>query len=118
MSAPVDAAARADGALAIVVGLIIAWTGYEILRMSIPVLVDERALDAAQIQAVVEAVPGVKGVGDIRSRATATHSFAEVTIKVSGGASVKEAHELADAVEQAVAERLGGGQVTVHVEPA
>ena len=110
--------ARADGALAIVVGLIIAWTGYEILRMSIPVLVDERALDAAQIQAVVEAVPGVKGVGDIRSRATATHSFAEVTIKVSGGASVKEAHELADAVEQAVAERLGGGQVTVHVEPA
>jgi len=110
--------ARADGALAIIVGLIIAWTGYEILRMSIPVLVDERAMDAAQIRAVVQAVPGVKGVGDIRSRATATHSFAEVTITVSGAASVKEAHELADAVEQAVSERLGGGQVTVHVEPA
>src|SRR5439155_7341013 len=35
---------RVDGALAIVVGLVIAWTGYQILRMSIPVLVDERAL--------------------------------------------------------------------------
>ena len=110
--------ARADGALAIVVGLIIAWTGYQILRMSIPVLVDERAVEAAQIRTVAQAVPGVLEVRDIRSRATGTHSFAEVTIAVSGQTSVDEAHQLADAVERAVAERLGGGQVTVHVEPA
>lgn len=109
---------RVDGALAVVVGLIIAWTGYQILRMSIPVLVDERALEAAQIRAVAEAVPGVLSVRDIRSRATATHSFAEVTITVSGQASVRDAHDLADAVEQAVSHRLGGGQVTVHIEPA
>ena len=109
---------RVDGALAIVVGLIIAYTGYQILRMTIPVLVDERAVEAAQIRAVVEAVPGVVSVRDIRSRATATNSFAEVTISVSGRSSVAEAHALADAVEDAVAKRLGGGQVTVHVEPA
>jgi cation diffusion facilitator family transporter len=109
---------RVDGALAIIVGLVIAWTGYQILRMSIPVLVDERALEAAQIRAVVEAVPGVLAVRDIRSRATAADSFAEVTIAVSGRASVAEAHALADEVERAVAQRLGGGQVTVHIEPA
>lgn len=109
---------RVDGALAIVVGLVIAWTGYQILRMSIPVLVDERALEAAQIRAVAAAVPGVLSVRDIRSRTTATHSFAEVTIAVSGLSSVAEAHDLADAVEDAVSRRLGGGQVTVHVEPA
>ena len=110
--------ARIDGALAIVVGLILAWTGYRILRASIPVLVDQRALDATQIRAVAQAVPGVLEVRDIRSRATGAHSFAEVTIAVSGNSSVAEAHALADAVEQAVASRLGGGQVTVHVEPA
>lgn len=109
---------RVDGALAIVVGLIIAGTGYQILRASIPVLVDERALEAAQIRAVAEAVPGVLSVRDIRSRTAATRSFAEVTIAVSGLSSVAEAHELADAVEQAVSRRLGGGKVTVHVEPA
>jgi cation diffusion facilitator family transporter len=109
---------RVDGALAIIVGLIVAWTGYQILRMSIPVLVDERALEAAQIRAVAEAIPGVMSVRDIRSRATATHSFAEVTIAVSGLSSVAQAHELADAVEDAVARRLGGGKVTVHIEPA
>jgi cation diffusion facilitator family transporter len=109
---------RVDGALAIVVALIIAWTGYQILRASIPVLVDERAMEAAQIRAVVEALPGVLEVRQIRSRATGAHSFAEVTIAVSGRSSVAEAHALADAVEEAVAHRLGGGQVTVHVEPA
>jgi cation diffusion facilitator family transporter len=109
---------RIDGALAILVGLIIAWTGYQILRASIPVLVDQRALEAAQIRAVVEAIPGVLEVRNIRSRATGANSFAEVTIAVSGRSSVAEAHSLADEVEQAVARRLGGGQVTVHVEPA
>lgn len=106
-----------DGALAIVVALIIAWTGYRILRASIPVLVDERAVEAAQIRAVVQALPGVREVRAIRSRATGANSFAEVTIAVSGGVSVAEAHALADAVEESVARRLGGAQVTVHVEP-
>jgi cation diffusion facilitator family transporter len=110
--------ARIDGALAIVVGLILAWTGYGILRASIPVLVDQRALEATQIREVAQAVPGVLEVRDIRSRSTGSQTFAEVTIAVSGRSSVAEAHALADAVEQAVARRLGGGHVTVHVEPA
>jgi cation diffusion facilitator family transporter len=109
---------RVDGALAIVVALIIAWTGYQVLLMSIPVLVDQRALESAQIRDAARSVPGVLDARNIRSRATASASFAEVTITVSGGASVAEAHALADAVEEAVARRLGGGQVTVHVEPA
>jgi cation diffusion facilitator family transporter len=108
---------RADGALAIVVAGIIAWTGYQILRASIPVLVDERAMEADEIRAAAKTVPGVREVREIRSRATGAKPFAEVTIAVSGGSSVAEAHTLADAVERAVAERLGGGQVTVHVEP-
>jgi cation diffusion facilitator family transporter len=108
---------RVDGALAIIVALIIAWTGYQILRVSIPVLVDQRALEAAQIRAVVEGLPGVQEVREIRSRTTASHSFAEVTIAVSGASSVSEAHALADEVEDAVSKRLGGGKVTVHIEP-
>lgn len=109
---------RIDGALAILVGLIIAWTGYQILRASIPVLVDERALEATQIRAVAAAVPGVLQVREIRSRATGADSFAEVTVAVSGVSSVADAHALADEVERAVSRRLGGGKVTVHVEPA
>lgn len=109
---------RIDGALAVVVAGIIAWTGYQILRASIPVLVDERAVDAAQLRAVVEALPGVQEVRAIRSRAAGWNSFAEITIAVSGLSSVADAHALADVVEDAVARRMGGGEVTVHIEPA
>jgi cation diffusion facilitator family transporter len=109
---------RVDGALAIVVALVIAWTGYQVLLMSIPVLVDQRAVEAAQIRDAARSVSGVMDARDIRSRTTPTSSFAEVTIAVSGGASVADAHALADAVEEAVSRKLGGAKVTVHVEPA
>lgn len=109
---------RVDGGLAIVVALIIAWTGWQILRASIPVLVDERAVAATDIRAAASGVAGVIEVRDIRSRAAGANSFAEVTIAVSGQASVADAHALADAVEDAVARQMGGGKVTVHVEPA
>jgi cation diffusion facilitator family transporter len=108
---------RVDGALAIVVAVVIAWTGWQILRASIPVLVDERAVASDHLRRAAAAVPGVLEVREVRSRAAGGHSFAEVTIAVSGLASVSDAHALADAVEDAVARRLGGGKVTVHVEP-
>ena len=111
---------RIDGALAIVVAVVIAWTGWQILRASIPVLVDERAVAASEIRAIAEGVAGVVEARDVRSRGAGegTRAFAEVTIVVSGAATVAEAHALADEVEAAVAKRLGGGHVTVHVEPA
>lgn len=111
---------RVDGALAIVVAIVIAWTGWQILRASIPVLVDERAMESSQIRSVAAGVPGVLEVREVRSRSAGegSRSFAEVTIAVSADASVAEAHALADAVEAALEQRLGDAKVTVHVEPA
>jgi len=108
-----------DAVLAIGVALIIAWSGLQILRDSIPVLVDERAIDAARLRSVVLAVPGIRDVRNVRSRSTASGQlFAEVTIAVSGGTPVNDAHRLADAVEAAIEREFGTSQVTVHIEPA
>ncbi|HEX7020591.1 MAG TPA: cation diffusion facilitator family transporter [Gemmatimonadaceae bacterium] len=110
---------RLDAVLAIVVGLIIAWSGLAILRESIPVLVDERAIDARELRDVVLAVPSINDVRSVRSRSTASGQlFAEVTISVSAQTTVADAHELADAVEAAIAEKFGTSEVTVHIEPA
>ena len=107
-----------DSVLAIAVALIIAWSGYRILRESIPVLVDERAIEARRLRDVVLAVPDIQDVRNVRSRSTASGQlFAEVTIAVSGGTSVDEAHRLADAVEEAIEREFGTSEVTVHVEP-
>jgi cation diffusion facilitator family transporter len=110
---------RLDGALAIAVAFLIAWSGYQILRQSIPVLVDERAIDANKLRSVVLGVTHVRDVRQVRSRSTASGQlFAEVTIVVQGSTAVDEAHRLADEVEAAIEREFGASQVTVHVEPA
>lgn len=108
-----------DAVLAIAVALIIAWSGVQILRESIPVLVDERAIDAHELRAVVLRVPDIRDVRNVRSRSTTSGQlFAEVTVAVAGRTSVDEAHRIADAVEAAIEREFGTSQVTVHVEPA
>ena len=108
-----------DAVLAIIVALIIAWSGFQILRQSIPILVDERAIDAHDLRALVLGVPDIVDVRNVRSRSTASGQlFAEVTISVSGSTPVDEAHRLADAVESAIEREFGTSQVTVHIEPA
>lgn len=110
---------RADALLGMLVALIIAWSGFRILRGSIPILVDARAVDAERLSAVVRTIPGVVGVRSARSRRTASgHFFAEVTILVDGTTSVADAHDFTDEVERAIARELGAAEAIVHVEPA
>lgn len=109
---------RLDAALAIVVALIIAWTGYRILRETVPILVDQRGADPDDLRRRIVAVDGVRIVRAVRSRLTTSGTlFAEVTIGVDEAMSVADAHRLADAVESRIAAAYGVAEVTVHVEP-
>jgi cation diffusion facilitator family transporter len=109
---------RLDALLAIIVALIIAWTGYRILRETVPILVDQRGVDPEDLRNRIVAVDGVRIVRAVRSRLTASGTlFAEVTIGVDEAMSVVDAHRLADAVESRIAAAYGVAEVTVHVEP-
>ena len=108
-----------DPVLAIIVALLIARSGYLIVRESVPLLVDARGVDADAISEMVLAVPGIAGVRSIRSRSSPSGVlYAELTITVTGGTSVSDAHALADQVEERIAEQFGPSEVTVHVEPS
>lgn len=108
-----------DPVLALLVALIIARNGYQILKETVPILVDERGLDSADVRRIVERIPRIAEVRSVRSRAGASGIvFAEVTVGVAGETSVADAHEIADEVENRVAEALGASEVVVHVEPA
>jgi cation diffusion facilitator family transporter len=110
---------RADAVLGVLVALVIAWSGYQILRDSIPILVDARAVEADRLAAIVRTIPGVMGVRAARSRRTASgHLFAEVTILVNGATTVTDAHSFTDDVERAIERELGTAEAIVHVEPA
>lgn len=106
-----------DAWTTLLVSVLIARTGWEIVAKAIPVLVDERAADPEEISRMARAMEGVDAVYDVRSRGRGDDVFAELTIAVRGGMDVARAHEIADAVEHAVAARLGARAVVVHVEP-
>lgn len=108
-----------DPFLAIAVALVIARNGFEIVRRSVPVLVDERAIEAREIRQLLSAVPGVVDIRSVRSRAMASGvPMVEVTIGVERATSVEAAHRVADAVEVRLHTELGASSVTVHIEPA
>ena len=109
---------RADPWLALIVAVVIAWSGYQILREIVPVLVDQRGVDAAELRRLAGEIPAISDVRTVRSRFTPSGVlFAELTIGVPAGTSVADAHSLADALEALIDERLGASEVTVHVEP-
>lgn len=107
-----------DPFLTLLVAGIIAHTGWQIVRRTVPVLVDERAVDPARIQRLAEEHHGVVSSYGIRSRGRAGAVFAELTIAVDAGLDVQRSHDIADEVERRVAEALGAREVVVHVEPA
>jgi cation diffusion facilitator family transporter len=109
--------AWADPVLAIIVALLVGRAGYQILRRSIPSLVDERAFDQATIRREAEGVAGVVSAYAIRSRRAGDRQFAELTISVNGEADVASAHRIADRVEDRLRHTLQLDEVTVHVEP-
>lgn len=99
------------------VSVLIARTGWGIIREAVPVLVDQRAVEATEIRRLAGTVAGVREVYDVRSRGRPGALFAELTIAVRGGLDVETAHDIADRVENEVADQLGAQDVIVHVEP-
>ncbi|HEU0300451.1 MAG TPA: cation diffusion facilitator family transporter [Longimicrobium sp.] len=106
-----------DAWTALVVAVLIIRTGIEILRETVPVLVDEAAVEATDIRRMAEAMDGVQAAYDVRSRGRQGARFAELTIAVRSGLDIDQAHEIADLVEDEVRRRLGARRVVVHVEP-
>ncbi len=107
----------ADPALALVIAVLIVRVGYQITQRTVPILVDQRALPRGEIQSVAEAVAGVRGAYDIRSRGGGQARYAEVTIAVDSATNVAAAHAIADEVEHRLKNDLRLDEVTVHIEP-
>lgn len=107
-----------DPWISLVVAVVIARTGWGIIRRTIPVLVDERAVDPERIRRLAEAQEGVYACYGIRSRGRPGQIFGELTIAVDPELDVAASHAIADEVERLVTDHLDAREVVVHVEPA
>ena len=108
---------KADAIFTLFVAVVIARAGARILKSTIPILVDQRAVDEATIRDITISTPGVIDCFGVRSRGRAGEVFAELTVTVEPTLNVEEAHHIADAVERRVADTVGAREVVVHVEP-
>lgn len=108
----------ADPIVALVLAGFITHSGWAIVKRSVPLLVDERAIEPRLVREVAEHTPGVERSYSVRSRGRTGEMFVELTISVDSSLDVERSHEIADLVEHAVSERFGARDVVVHVEPA
>ena len=110
---------RADGMVALLVLVFVAYVAYGIVRQAVGILSDTVRLDPAQVGQLTMAVPGVLSCRDVRSRGMEDSVYVDLKIEVDPQLTTAQAHEVADQVEQ----RLQASfpqvvDVVVHVEPA
>jgi len=109
---------EADPIAGIVVGLVVARTGFMIIRESTETLVDRSYSDIAAIEKIVSGVEGVDGCHETRTRGAGNNVFVDIHVVVDPALSVEEAHLIADRVEEAIKKDLPEVvDVVVHIEP-
>ncbi len=108
---------RADALCTLFVAIVVARAGWRILKTTIPILVDQRAVAEETITQIARSAQGVHDCFAVRSRGKAGEVFAELTITVDRSLNVEQAHQIADDVEGRVRAALVAREVVVHVEP-
>ena len=107
-----------DTLTAIIVGLLICKTAWDIFKQASHELSD--GFDENKIQLYEEAitkVEGVKGIKEIKGRNYGNNEVIDVVILVHSTLDIREAHDIATHVEKVMIKDYGVYDVHVHVEP-
>lgn len=107
-----------DTLTAIIVGLLICKTAWDIFRQSSHELSD--GFDEEKIhryQEVITQVEGVKGIKEMRGRNYGNNEVIDAVILVDATLNITEAHDIATHVEEVLLNDHGVYDVHVHIEP-
>ncbi len=109
-----------DPIIAVLVGLNIVWTAYQLLRRSVAGLMDAALPEQEQkrIEAVMEKYHA-KGVAfhALRTRQSAARRFVSVHVLVPGAWTLHDAHHIAEDFEGDIRKELSDAIVQTHLEP-
>lgn len=108
-----------DPLFAIFVAVYLAYTVWHIGRKGIDMLLDRELPDAVrkEIKALVGAHPGVLGLHDLRTSQSGMRIFISFDMEADGDLSLRDAHEIARAVEHRLMDRFPHAEVMIHVDP-
>jgi cation diffusion facilitator family transporter len=106
-----------DFVFAVFVSVLVFYLAFQLFRKSIPVLVDEAAVDQDKIAKSIERIDDVVKIERLRSRNIGHETFADVVVTVKANMSTEESHKVADLIEEELLEKFGIDDVVVHIEP-
>jgi cation diffusion facilitator family transporter len=110
-----------DPVVALLVAGAILWTGVRIITDSSRMLVDEALpedeLEAIRAEIVTFGARDVRGFHKLRARRAGSRRYVDLHVQFAAGTTLEAAHETAHALQDAIAERLPGTDVLIHLEP-
>jgi cation diffusion facilitator family transporter len=109
---------KADGIVALLVAVVIAYTAFTIIRGVARTLGDAARLPGSDVAAVCMSIDGVTGCHSVRTRGSETRVSADLHILVAPETTVAQGHALAHMVEEGLRDKYPQlADVIVHVEP-
>jgi len=106
-----------DQLCALAVAGLILYLAFGLFKRTLPILLDERAIDAETLRAEAQSVEGVRAIRRVRSRWVGSACAVDLIIEVDSQLSTTAAHEIADKLEILLADRFDIHDVSIHVEP-
>ena len=109
-----------DPIIALLVALFILKVAYDVLRGSFGGLVDVKLPEAEEVEiksCIIEHYSELVGFHELRTRKSGSQRYIDLHLVMPKDASVEEAHQLCDHLEQDISNRLRQANITIHVEP-
>ena len=109
----------ADPVIAVAIAGYILWGVFGIGRVAIRQVMDEELPEdeRQRIRETVLAHPDVRDVHDMRTRTSGTQTFIELHVEMDGDISLRQSHDIAEAVMYQVESAFPNAQVLVHQDP-
>jgi len=107
-----------DAISAMAVALLVLFVSYRLGRRTIDALMD-RVPDGvdAEIRSIVQGIPGVEKVRNIRLRTSGGKLFVDTTVAIRRTSPFMHAHTIMDRIEKAIREKHQNADIVVHAEP-
>jgi len=108
-----------DAYFGLAIAFYILWSAISIARETVSVLMDAELEPgvSARMQELAQAVPGVLGAHDLRTRVSGNHWFVQLHLELPGALTLSVAHDLCEQVERAIMAEFPKAEVLVHADP-
>lgn len=108
----------ADPIVATGIGVLILLAGWRILTSGVGVVADRRVIDPAAVEEVTLGFDGVLACRQVRTRGLEDAAFLDLTVLLDPELSLRQAHDLCDAIERALCARFPElADIVIHPEP-